>query len=198
MSNYHALQMKLEKRFSRGLSFLVAYTWSKTLTNAESQFSEFSGFTENPYNRKAEKSVSINDYPHNLVINYGYDLPFGPGKKFVQGGGTAGRSWGDGKSRGFSSIRVALPASSLREHILALWPYEGQQFHGPSQHSPWRQQKVSRSCSQVISIPTRILMFNPEACWIRLHLPSVTSHGLGGLRGLPISTKIFRSSSAPA
>ena len=71
MSTYHALQVKVDKRFSRGLSFLVAYTWSKTLTDAESQFSEFSGFTENPYNRKAEKSYSINDYPHNLVINYG-------------------------------------------------------------------------------------------------------------------------------
>ena len=67
-STYHALQVKADKRFSRGLSFLVAYTWSKTLTDAESQFSEFSGFTENPYNRKAEKSYSINDYPHNLVL----------------------------------------------------------------------------------------------------------------------------------
>lgn len=70
LSTYHALQLKIDKRFSAGLNFLVAYTWSKTLTDAESQFSEFSGFTENPYNRKAEKSYSINDYPDNLIINY--------------------------------------------------------------------------------------------------------------------------------
>ena len=83
-----------------GLGFLVAYTWSKTLTDAESQFSEFSGFTADPYNRKAEKSYSINDHPHNLVTNWVYELPFGPGKKFAKAGGPEGKIVGGWKIAG--------------------------------------------------------------------------------------------------
>ena len=101
--------MKVEKRLSRGLSFLVAYTWSKTLTDAESQFSEFSGFTEDPYNRKAEKSYSINDYPHNLVVNYIYELPFGPGKKFATAGGAAGKVVGGWKIGGIQQYQSGGP-----------------------------------------------------------------------------------------
>ena len=109
LSTYHALQAKLEKRFSKGLSFLVAYTWSKTLTDAESQFSEFSGFTADPYNRKAEKSYSLNDYPHNLVVNWLYELPFGPGKKFATAGGAVGKIVGGWKIGGIQQYQSGGP-----------------------------------------------------------------------------------------
>jgi hypothetical protein len=82
VSSYNALQVQARKQFSQGLTFLASYTWSKTLTDAESIFSEFSGFTQDYYNRKAERALSINDYPNNLVLSYEYQLPFGPGKKF--------------------------------------------------------------------------------------------------------------------
>src|SRR5206468_3929684 len=42
VSNYDALQVKLDKRFSNGLSLLVSYAWSKTLTDGGSIFSTFS------------------------------------------------------------------------------------------------------------------------------------------------------------
>jgi hypothetical protein len=161
VSNYHALQMKLEKRFSSGLSFLVAYTLSKTLTNAESQFSEFSGFTENPYNRKAEKSVSINDYPHNLVINYGYDLPFGPGKKFVQGGGTAGKVVGGWKIAGIQQYQSGGPSIIFTGN--PLWPYEGTNgFIGRPNVVPGVEQKSAALLSGDFD-PNRDTMFNPKA-----------------------------------
>ena len=80
-SNYHAFQFQARKRFSHGLSFLTSYTWSKTLTNAESIFNEFSGFTQDYYNTAPEKALSLNDHPHNLVLSYQYELPFGPGKR---------------------------------------------------------------------------------------------------------------------
>jgi Carboxypeptidase regulatory-like domain/TonB dependent receptor len=94
LSTYHALQVQARKQMSMGLSFLVSYTWSKTLTNAESIFNEFSGFTQDPYNRKAEKALSLLDFPNNLVVSYQYELPFGKGKKFANSGAAVNKVLG--------------------------------------------------------------------------------------------------------
>ncbi len=128
-SNYYALQVKLEKRFSKDLSFVVAYTWSKTLTDAESQFSEFSGFTQDPYNRKGEKSYSLNDYPQNLVVNYLYELPFGPGQQFAKGRRSGRQDRGRMENRRDSTVsercsqycqrRVTTPYGRLRALTLS-------------------------------------------------------------------------------
>ena len=109
VSTYHALQAQARKHFSQGLSFLVSYTWSKTLTDAESIFNEFSGFTQDNYNRKAENALSINDYPSNLVIAYEYQLPFGPGKKFANVGGPAGKVIGGWSLAGVQQYQSGAP-----------------------------------------------------------------------------------------
>jgi hypothetical protein len=41
------------------------------------------GGTQNPYNHKAEKAVSNEDIPNNLVVSYLYELPVGKGKQFL-------------------------------------------------------------------------------------------------------------------
>ena len=96
-SDYNALQIQAREHFSEGLTFLASYTWSKTITDAGSIYNEFSGFAQTSANPRDEKSLSINDYPQSVVLSYEYQLPFGPGKKFVNVGGIAGRvigGWG--------------------------------------------------------------------------------------------------------
>lgn len=91
-STYHALQAKLERRFRNGLNLLASYTFSKTLTDADSNFPVFTGFNsnvfgaQNAYNLKGEKSVSYQDIPHTFVLSYLYELPAGPGKKYFNHG----------------------------------------------------------------------------------------------------------------
>ncbi len=91
-STYNALQAKVERRFRNGLNLLASYTFSKTLTNADSSFPVFSAFNsnvfgaQNAYNLKAEKAVSYQDIPHTFVLSYLYELPAGPGKKFFSHG----------------------------------------------------------------------------------------------------------------
>jgi len=91
-STYNALQTKLERRFRNGLNLLASYTFSKTLTDADSSFSTLTGFNsnvfgaQNPYNLKGEKSVSYQDIPHTFVLSYLYELPVGPGKKYLNHG----------------------------------------------------------------------------------------------------------------
>ena len=91
-STYHALQAKVERRFRNGLNLLAAYTFSKTLTDADSNYPSFSGNQSNvfgaqdPFNLRAEKQISYQDIPHTLVLSYIYELPVGPGKKFLNHG----------------------------------------------------------------------------------------------------------------
>lgn len=84
-STYHSLQTKLERRFRSGLTLLASYTFSKTLTDADSAlpiFATFSGggIVQNPYDRRSEKALSNQDIPHIAVVSYLYELPFGEGK----------------------------------------------------------------------------------------------------------------------
>ncbi len=91
-STYNALQTKLERRFRNGLNVLASYTYSKTITDADSSFSTLTGFNssvfgaQNPYNLRGEKAVSYQDIPHAFVLSYLYELPFGPGKKYLTHG----------------------------------------------------------------------------------------------------------------
>jgi hypothetical protein len=84
-SNYNALQVNFNHRFSQGLNLLVSYTYSKFLDNIEGTnswaYSSNAGPANN-YNLAAEKSIDSGDIPNSLVVNYIYDLPVGRGKRF--------------------------------------------------------------------------------------------------------------------
>ncbi|HKE05406.1 MAG TPA: TonB-dependent receptor, partial [Blastocatellia bacterium] len=49
-SNYHALQVKFERRFSKGLYILNSFTWSKAIDNVSQVLEEPNGNTGNPQN----------------------------------------------------------------------------------------------------------------------------------------------------
>ncbi len=91
-SSYNSLQVSLRRRFHNGLNLLLSYTYSKTMTDADSAMPFFAtlaggGSAQNPNDLRNEKSVSNQDIPHNLVLSYIYELPFGRGKKFLNHGG---------------------------------------------------------------------------------------------------------------
>lgn len=91
-STYNALEAKVERRFRNGLNLLAAYTFSKTLTDADSAFPVLTGFNsnvfgaQNPYNLRGEKALSYQDIPHTFVLSYLYEFPAGPGKKHFNHG----------------------------------------------------------------------------------------------------------------
>src|SRR5260221_3778820 len=70
---YHALQTRLEKRFSHGYTFQLSYTYSKTM-----QATEFLNATDPvPY-----RTIGDLDRTHHLVSSFVWELPFGRGKRF--------------------------------------------------------------------------------------------------------------------
>ena len=89
-SDYNALQVAFNHRFSRGLTAMVSYTYSKFLDNVEGNNAwSYAGNSgpANTYNMAAEKSVDGGDIPQALVANYVYQLPVGRGKTFGSGMG---------------------------------------------------------------------------------------------------------------
>ncbi len=97
---YNGLQSTLEKRFSNGLAFLTSYTLSRELGNVDSAFATFAALPENKFNQKAEYTVTGNDELNNVKISGSYDLPIGPGQRFVNNKGLTGQILG-GVTLGF-------------------------------------------------------------------------------------------------
>jgi hypothetical protein len=129
VSNYDALQVKLDKRFSNGLTLLVSYAWSKTLTDGGSIFSTFSSefYTTTPYNRHDQKSYSYEDVPSNLAIAYVYELPFGKGRKYLHQGGIVNAVLGGWKTSGILRYQSGLPMSFEVGDTFFLWEDHGWQ-----------------------------------------------------------------------
>jgi len=115
---YHALQVSMQKHISAGLTVLANYTWSKTLTNADSEYptqSAWSGNNNsgalNTYNLKVEKGLSQYDIPQRLILSYTYQLPFGKGKQFANKGGVVNALVGGWQFAGVQTYKSGTPLS---------------------------------------------------------------------------------------
>jgi hypothetical protein len=86
-SNYNSLQLRLEKRYSHGLQYEAAYTWSHALDDASSASlgSVNNGDFQDQRFPKANYGNADFDVRHRFVFSYVYDLPFGRGRKFAAG-----------------------------------------------------------------------------------------------------------------
>lgn len=86
-SIYHAMTLRLDKRFGNGLSLLSAYTWGKLLDDASTTvgFLGQAGTQQNAYDRASDWSISSQDIRHRFVTSFVYDLPFGRDQKFGRG-----------------------------------------------------------------------------------------------------------------
>jgi hypothetical protein len=81
-STYHAFQLKVDKRLSGGLTLLGSYTWAKTISDGDIAAGGGPG-GQDFFNRGLEKAISTNDIPHVAAISYSWELPFGPGRAFL-------------------------------------------------------------------------------------------------------------------
>lgn len=86
VSTYNALQAKLEKRYSHGLSFLATYTWSHALDDASDAGGLFTAIGDRqpaliPY--IDEFTNSVFDVRNRFTLNSNYELPFGRGRAFL-------------------------------------------------------------------------------------------------------------------
>jgi hypothetical protein len=79
-TNYHALQAKLEFRAWHGLSGLTSYTHGKTL-GVESY-----SYIQEAHNKSGSYGLASADLPNTFIQSFNYELPFGRGHRWIQGG----------------------------------------------------------------------------------------------------------------
>jgi len=89
-STYNALGVSLERRFSKGISFQSRYTWSHSINDGSVGGGESSG-PENVSCLSCDKGPSVFDVRHNVAVNAVYELPFGPGKAYLNESGALGK-----------------------------------------------------------------------------------------------------------
>jgi Carboxypeptidase regulatory-like domain len=129
-SNYNALQIDVNRRFSHGLSFRGVYTWSKALDDGDSLNATAApnapGLVSNPFDLHADYGLATYDVRHIGVINAVYDLPFGKGQRFAN----SLEGWSNALASGWSVNSIVTVQSG--------YPFTPQLSYNPSNNGDTR------------------------------------------------------------
>jgi hypothetical protein len=129
-SSYNALQVDVNHRFSKGLSFRGVYTWSRTIDDGDSLNSTTSGgepaTVSNPYNLRADRGLANFDVRNVAVLSEVYALPFGRGQRY----GANLTGWANGLAGGWRMDSIATIQGGL--------PFTPQLSYNPSNNGDTR------------------------------------------------------------
>jgi hypothetical protein len=94
-NSYDSLQTKLMKRYSKGLTLNVAYTFSKALALCCDALSDKNPAIQSPSYRNLNKAFWGSNRTHSFAMSSVYQLPFGPGQSMLNHGfaGMLARGW---------------------------------------------------------------------------------------------------------
>ena len=128
-STYHAFSAGVEHRYDMGLWFQASYTFSKLISNAQSDHAGGGVFngngdvsTQNGYDLRADKALSNQDAPHNVVMAYVYELPVGKGKRVLSSANAVTQSvLGGWKISGTGYYRSGYPLTILSNQNTGLF-----------------------------------------------------------------------------
>ncbi len=123
-SNYHSLQVSAQHRFSGASQVNLAYTWSKNLTDNQT---DRSTAPQNPYNITGEYGRAQFDRRHISTLNYVYELPF-----YRRQDGFVGKVLGGWEASGIFVYNSGLPFTVTTSNFDAA----GLGFLGPSVSGP--------------------------------------------------------------
>jgi hypothetical protein len=81
-SNYHGVNLRIEKRYSRGLQFGMNYTFAKLIddVNSRNELGATPAIADF-YNRRADRGLAGNSIAHRWIGNSVWELPVGKGRR---------------------------------------------------------------------------------------------------------------------
>ncbi|MDP2999823.1 MAG: carboxypeptidase regulatory-like domain-containing protein [Bryobacterales bacterium] len=165
-NKYHAFNLRAEKRFATGFNFLVNYTVSKNLESNGSGDSSYAqnGNTSLPlyaFDRRRDNGPAPLDIPQRMVASFGYELPWGKGKRWLNFGGPFGKLVSGWQVNGISTVRGGFP-TDIR---VAVVPPTFATFNVPDRVSGVSMYAANKGVDQY---------FNPAAFKVPGTVPSVT------------------------
>lgn len=111
-ANYNALQIKTQKTFAGGLSFLASYTWGKTINDSGGTFvgEGARGFSfQDTFNRGADRGLADQDIRNRFVVSYVYQLPVGRGRQLLNQSRVADIVLGQWQAQGITTLQGGSP-----------------------------------------------------------------------------------------
>jgi hypothetical protein len=114
-ATYEALQAKLTRRFSAGLSVLASFAWGRSFDFGTTRGSQAQNF----YDLRDSWGPSDYDVPRQLVLSYVYDLPFGKGKMFLNSSGLLTQILGNWQTSGIVRFSDGTPFSIAAPYDVA-------------------------------------------------------------------------------
>ena len=157
-SNYNALQVDVNRRFSHGLSLRGVYTWSKALDDGDSlnatAAANAPGLVSNPFDLHADYGLATYDARHIGVINAVYSLPFGKGQALAN----SLEGWSNALVSGWSVNSIVTIQSGF--------PFTPQLSYNPSNNGDTRNPVrpfVNPAFSGPVILGKPSQWFNPDA-----------------------------------
>lgn len=113
-SIYHAGQLTVDRKFSKGLLLRAAYTYSKLIDNSSEVFtiSTQSSLAQNPFNQAGDRGPSLYDRRHRLVLTYVWEVPSVHGTNNV-GKRVTHALTSDWQWSGFATFESGIPDSII-------------------------------------------------------------------------------------
>jgi hypothetical protein len=105
-NTYHGGTLRVEKRYSAGLVLNAFYTFQKTMTDNEG---DVGAAGVDYYNRRLEKAIANYNNQHRYVNTLSYELPFGRGRKWMNGGGFTNHAFGGWELTWTQTLQSGLP-----------------------------------------------------------------------------------------
>jgi hypothetical protein len=174
-SEYDALEARLHQRFERGLSVNAAYTLGRSMDDASGFFSSAgdANFPMDSNDPGADWARSNFDVRHRFTLAGAWELPFGPGRKWLQGGlaGTCLGNW---------DLYGVFAASSGRPFTVILHPDFDNSNTGRANLGFGANDRPDVAGDPSLPNPTHERWFNPAA----FSLPDFGTFGNAGRNGL--------------
>ena len=110
-SHYNALYLKLQRRFSQGLSFLSSFSYGKSIDNGSGiRTTDGDSLTpSNNYNLDLETGLSAFDFRRRWTTSWLWDLPFGRNRQMMNRGGAADLLLGGWQLGGILTLQDGFP-----------------------------------------------------------------------------------------